>query len=256
VSQFLLTMTACIDPSKGRYPIIRSDPAVRLRDYEDALLFWLQYPDERLKRILFVENSGSSLHSLQNIVDKQNPLCKAVEFLSLDCNWYPSGGHYGYSELRALDFGLQQSKLKSQTTHMIKVTGRFKFPTLSRLLDRLPTEFDVAADARVRKKILHKSSERPFVTTQIILFSHSFYEQHLQKSYEDLGKNGVPFIECLFYDKLIPFKGRAGVSLRFPCNADPVGIPAHRVRSYNHPIQRVVYTFRGVTRRLFPSWWL
>ena len=85
-----------------------------------------------------------------------------------------------------LDLGLKQSRLRSLTTHMIKVSGRFRFPALSRLLDRLPTAFDVAADARARK-LLRRANERPFITTQIILFSHRFYEENLQKAYQELG---------------------------------------------------------------------
>jgi hypothetical protein len=253
--KFLLTMTACVDTKKGGHLSLRSDPKVRLADYEGALRYWLHYPDDRLTKILFIENSGYSLRSLEDIAHKENPLRKNVEFISLDCNWYPPDGHYGYAELRALDLGLQQSELRNQTTHMIKVTGRFQFPNLSKLLNRLPADFDVAADARVRG-ILRKRDERPFITAQIILFSHSFYERHFQRGYEDLGKDGVTFIEWLFYDKLIPLKGKPGILLRFPCNVDPVGFPAHRVRSYTHPVQRAVYGLRGVARRLFPAWWV
>jgi hypothetical protein len=254
--KFLLTMTACIDPSTGgNLSSLRSDPNVRLADYEGALRYWLHYADDRLKKVLFIENSGYSLRSLENIAEKENPLKKTVEFISLDCNWYPPDGHYGYAEMRALDLGLQQSKLRNQTTHMIKATGRFQFPSLSKLLDRLPSNFDVAADARVRK-ILRSKDERPFITAQIILFSHLFYERYLQRGYEELGKNGVKYIEWLFYNKLAPLKGKPGVLLRFPCNVDPVGFPAHRIRSYTHPLQRTVYGFRGVARRLFPAWWI
>ncbi len=248
-------MTACIDPRKGSCPPVRVEPKLRLADYEGALRFWLRYSDERLGNILFIENSGHSLQSLKNIAENENPMNKTVEFVSLDCNWYPRNGTYGYAELRMLDLGLQQSKLKALTTHMIKVTGRFRFPTLNKLLDRLPLGFDVAADARVRK-ILRKRGERPFITTQIILFSHSFYERYLQRGYEDLGKDGLSLIEWLFYDKLAPLRGTPGIMLRFPCNVDPVGFPANRVRSYMHPTQRAVYAIRGATRRLFPSWWI
>lgn len=255
MSQFLLTMTACVDPSKGDWALVRSDPLVRLRDYEDALRYWLSYADTRIDKILLIENSGYPLDSLKEIADRENPRGKEVEFVSLDCNWYPPGGHYGYAELRMLDLGLQQSKLRSLTTHMIKTSGRFRFSALSRLLDRLPVNFDVAADARIRK-VLRQKNERPFITTQIILFSHGFYERHLQKAYNELGQDGVTFIEWLFYDKLIPLRGTPGIFLRFPCNVDPAGFPAHRARSYTHPIQKTVYAIRGAVRQFFPSCWI
>jgi hypothetical protein len=37
---------------------------------------------------------------------------------------------------------------------------------------------------------------------------------------------------------------------------DPVGQPAHRSRSYSHPVQRVTNIFRAGMRRIAPGWWL
>jgi len=255
MNRFLLTMTACVDPSKGDLTLSRADPIVRLTDYENSLRYWLKYADARIDKILFIENSGYSLDSLKNIADHENPNGKEVEFVGLDCNWYPPGGHYGYAELRMLDLGLEQSRLRRLTTHMIKTSGRLHFPTLSRLLDRLPPNFEVAADARVRT-LLRTKHERPFITTQIILFSHKFYAQRLQKAYEELSQRGIVFIEHLLYDKLIALQGKPEIILRFPCNVDPVGFPAHRTRSYDHPLQKSVYAVRSIVRRVFPSCWI
>lgn len=253
--EFLLTLTACIDVSAGALRMVRSDPKIRLADYEGALRYWLRYPDKRIDKILFIENSGYSLDSLKEIANRENPFKKTVEFIALDCNWYPPDGNYGYAELRALDLGLQQSRLRRLTTHMIKVTGRFRFPTLSKLLDRLPAGFDVAIDSRIWQT-LRKKYEHPFCPTQIFLFSHKFYEQHFQRSYEVLARDGRLLIEWMFYDMLLPMRGKTGVVLRFPCNVDPVGVPAHRVRSYTHPLQKTKYAIRGVARQVFPDWWI
>src|SRR6185369_16775019 len=128
MNRFLLTMTACVDPSKGDLTLSRADPIVRLTDYENSLRYWLKYADARIDKILFIENSGYSLDSLKNIADHEIPNGKEVEFVGLDCNWYPPGGHYGYAELRMLDLGLEQSRLRRLTTHMIKTSGRLHFP--------------------------------------------------------------------------------------------------------------------------------
>ncbi len=178
-------MTACVDPSKGHYRLKRADPSVRLEDYKIAFRYWLSLPDKRIQNILLIENSGYPLDSLKEIAERENPLKKTVEFISLDCNWYPVGGHYGYAELRMLDLGLQQSKLRDSTTHMIKVSGRFKFTALGKLLDRLPDGFDAVADTRAWRTLRHKHP-RPNVTTQIILFAHDFYKKYLQDCYREL----------------------------------------------------------------------
>jgi hypothetical protein len=253
--RFLLVMTACVDPSQGEYRLNRADPATRLEDYKTALRFWLQFPDERIRNILFIENSNYPLDSLKFIAELENPLEKNVEFVSLDCNWYPPGGHYGYAELRMLDLGLQRSLLRNRTTHMIKVSGRFKFPNLTRLLDHLPAEFDAVADARawltVRKRL-----ERPYVTTQIILFTHGFYGGHFQDCYRELELGRESHMETIYYRKLAELSAANKIVFRFPCNVSPVGFPAHRDRSYTHPSQIIVNGVRAVARRVLPHWWI
>ncbi len=255
-NEYLLVMTACVDPSAGHYRIDRADPLLRLQDYQDALRFWLRDRDPRLKRILFIENSGYPLDTLRAIAENENPQGKQVEFVPLDCNWYPQSNHYGYAEMRMLDLGLQQSLLRQQTTHMIKVTGRLTFPKLGRLLDHLPEGFDFVADARAWRTPWKKHA-LPFVGTQLILFSHNFYARHLQTQYEDMAATSH-WMESYFYQRLtsVAQDGDHARLLRFPQSADPVGQPAHRGRSYGHPRQRVVNLLRRLIRRVAPGWWL
>jgi hypothetical protein len=255
MDRYLLVMTACVDPSRGEYRLNRADPTLRLEDYETALRFWLSFPDRRIQNILFIENSNYPLDRLESIARNDNPLKKNIEFLSLDCNWYPPGGHYGYAELRMLDLGLQRSRLRNSTTHMIKVSGRFKFPSLPRLLDRLPADFDAVADTRAWLTI-RKRLERPYVTTQIILFAHSFYKLHLQSCYHELESGTESHMEVIYYRKLAELSAASKIIFRFPCNVSPVGFPAHRNRSYSHPSQVMVNGFRAVARYLLPNWWI
>jgi hypothetical protein len=255
-NEYLLVMTACIDPSAGHYRIDRADPAIRLLDYQHALRFWLSYPDQRVRRILFIENSGYSLDSLIAIGESENQLGKDTEFISLNCNWYPETSHYGYAEMRMLDLGLQQSRLRRETTHMIKVTGRLTFPALSRLLDHIPAGFDFVADARIWRTPWRKHTV-PFVGTQLILFSHDFYTSHLQMQYDRMAESRH-WMESFFYRELsqLPPNLEHPRLLRFPRSVDPVGQPAHRSRSYSHPVQRITNAFRAGMRRLVPGWWL
>jgi hypothetical protein len=255
-NEYLLVMTACIDPRAGHYRIDRADPATRLVDYQHALRFWLSYPDKRTRRILFIENSGYPLDSLKAISQRENILGKEVEFISLDCNWYPENSHYGYAEMRMLDLGLQQSRLRHETTHMIKATGRLTFPGLSGLLDHIPDSFDFVADARTWRTPW-KKHRIPFVGTQLILFSHDFYAIHLQTKYDEMAKTSH-WMESFFYRELsqLPPTGKHLRLLRFPRSVDPVGQPAHRSRSYSHPAQRITNAFRAGMRRIAPDWWL
>jgi hypothetical protein len=255
MDRYLLVMTACVDPSQGEYRLNRADPTTRLEDYKTALRFWLNFPDKRIRNILFIENSNYLLDSLESIAKKENPLKKNVEFISLDCNWYPPGGHYGYAELRMLDLGLQQSRLRNSTTHMVKVSGRFKFPNLTQLLNRLPVEFDAVADTRVWRT-MRKKHEHPQVTTQIILFAHDFYKAHLQECYRELESGNLTHMEAIYYRRLAELSAANKIIFRFPCNVSPIGFPAHRNRSYTHPSQFLANGFRALVRRVVPHWWI
>ena len=256
---YLLVMTACVDPSAGHYRIDRADPLVRLKDYEAALRYWLTYRDARLQRILFIENSGYPLDSLRSIAVQENPLGKQLEFVSLDCNWYAQDSHYGYAEMTMLDLGLRQSRLRAETTHMIKVTGRLIFPGLRRLLNHVPVGFDFVVDARAWRTPWKKHAV-PFISTQLILFSHDFYARHLQSRYADSPPVGRQrwMAESFLYKELTSLPGSNAHArlLRFPCSADPVGQPAHRGRSYSHHTQRAANRLRRIMRGLAPGWWL
>jgi len=255
LNKYLHVMTACIDPSKGEYQLKRTDPLIRMEDYKVALRYWLALPDERLNKILFIENSAYSLDSLKAVAANENPFHKAVEFVSLDCNWYPPGGHYGYAELRMLDLGLEQSELRASTTHMIKVSGRFKFPALGRLLDRVPKDFDAVADARGWDNFRQRRAH-PYVTTPIILFKHTFYKKYLQNCYLDLAEGRLQHMETIYYEKLAALKSAHKITFRFPFNVTPVGFPAHRESSYSSSKEAGKNAFRSVARVLLPDWWI
>jgi hypothetical protein len=250
--QYLLTLTACIRTKVDTAQFI-NDHQQRLKDYEVALRFWLDYPDPRTNRILFIENSGASLDSLRQIASTSH---KTVEFVSLNNDSErPEGLHYGYSEMMMLDHGLRQSKLRATTTHMIKATGRLRFPRLTRLLDRLPDQYDIAVDSRYSKG-LTRSGQR-FTTTQIFMVSHDFYDRYLRYEYLALVPNSYPTLfEHVMFERLIPMRDQPGVIMRWPVNLDPIGKAAHWGRDYDSFSRRIVAMGRGIARVIAPNWWV
>jgi len=257
MEKFLLVMTACVNPGQGQYPLKRADPEVRLGDYAKSLRYWLGLPDQRIRNILLIENSNYPLGSLKEIARSENPYHREVELVSLDCNWYPPGGHYGYAELKMLDEGLHKSILRRQSEYMIKVSGRLIFPSLSRLLDKIPADFDAVVDSR--KWIgLFRRRDKPRVTTQLVLFKLAFYEKYLQSCYRLLEEGEEKHMEGIYYFLLDRLGQNAAhkILFRFPCNADPAGFPAHRTNAYGGILERSQQVFRAVTRRVLPQWWI
>jgi hypothetical protein len=248
--QWLLTMTATIVPAVNA-GVKRADPATRLEDYKRALRYWLNYEHPSANRILFLENSGADLASLEEIADRENPSGKQVEFLSLPGNCIPEGRNYGYTEMELLDEGLAASRLRQQSSHMIKVTGRLTFPTLGAALNQLPTVPEVMVDCR--KLGFPRRGYDAY--TQLFACSHGFYDLVLRDSRLEMNSTDVRLLEHLIYRKVIPFRGQPGIYLRFPRNIEPVGYSGFRATSYRSPKAVMVRGIRGMFRAVAPNYW-
>ncbi len=249
---YLLVMTATITPAANAQ-IKRSSPQVRLEDYKRALRFWLTYPHPAAERILFLENSGTDLSELRAIAETENPQCREVEFLSLPVRAIPAGTNYGYAEMQTLDDGLGLSKLRAATTHMIKVTGRLTFPALGKALDRVANTapFELMIDCRKLGLFRRGYDAR----VQLFACSHAFYDRVLRGANHEMNSSDVRLLEHLIYRKVIPFKGRPGYHLRFPCNIDPAGYFGFKNRRYDSPRTAIPRSLRALLRIITPDYW-
>lgn len=248
--RYLLVMTATIIPAANA-GVKRADPAVRLEDYKRALRFWLGYEHPAVRRILLLENSGAELGELRRIAAEENPLRKEVEILPAPGNVIPEGRNYGYTEMQMLDEGLLRSRLRGETTHMIKVTGRLVFPTIGRALDRVPKPFEAVVE--FRKLGFPRRGFDAY--TQIFAVSHAFYDRVLRGAGEEMNVTDVRLLEHLLARKVAPFLGQPGVYVRFPVNVEPVGVSGFSERSYGSPKLAAVQFTRAVLRRLVPNFW-
>lgn len=250
---YVVVMTACIDPGSKHPELHRRDPTIRKQDYQEALHFWITHPDSRLHKIVFVENTGYPLQELEKEAEAVNSQGKEIEFISLQCNDCPPGISYGYPELAMLDLAVPQSKLIQRSRYFIKTTGRLSFPALPTLLNRLPPDFLFAVDSRRYR--LPASSPMAFTTTQLMIFSVGFYTDKLMGLREKMNTS-IPFIEHLFYQELMKYQGLPGAILRWPVNVDPCGRAGHSAKNYNAPKQHVVNSIRAIFRVMLPSWWI
>ncbi len=250
-NQFLFLLTATITPAAGVH-VARADPALRRADYFKAFSYWLNSQDSRLGRILFVENSGADLAEFQAAASAST---KEIEFISIPPNPPPPEMHYGYSELEMIDQALHLSNLLPKTTHLIKATGRLIFPDLPKLLDRVPDNIRVMVDARAR--LPFRPSERGFISSQLFVAEHKFYNSTLRTSYKDLARSYhyPSFIEHLFFERLTPLKGQSGIFLRFPINCEPVGFAGHLTKRYDSPQRMLTIQARSILRVLAPNFW-
>lgn len=158
----ILTATINVDNIPRVYP---ADKSVREDQYIKTLTYYLQnHP--KVKKIIFIENSASSLERLKQAA-QQNSYQKEIEFISIDTNL--SHGHRGkgFGECLLVQQGLKQSELITKVTHFGKITGRICLVNLTQLLETIPSNFDCVCDYKDLgykiKKILLKKKVKNFV---------------------------------------------------------------------------------------------
>jgi hypothetical protein len=240
-SDYTILLTACVTPA---YEVTRSDPRVRMEDYKQGLAFWLKSP---FQKIVLTENSGHSLEPFREIAAQYN---KQVELISVEPR-KPFHYHYGYEEMRMVDRAFAESALMRESKYFIKATGRLTFPKITRLINNLPDDYLFAVDSR------NACVTRPFVTTQLMIFSSTLYRDVLFDRESELS-NISGFIENSIHDTLIKFNGKPGAILRWPVNCHPEGRPAfwHNAKRYDSLQQKATQIARGVCRKAFPGWWI
>lgn len=123
----LLLLTATVDPG-GMGQTIRADPAVRLKDYSSALLWWKACTNGS-HRIMLYETSGYPLpqwwYSLAGVT--------VVQRLAND---YPKTRGKGFGEARMLQWALAQDQLLAEDW-VVKCTGRIRVANAGNLMRQL-----------------------------------------------------------------------------------------------------------------------
>jgi hypothetical protein len=125
---FALLMTATINV-KGMPKAYPNTPEERQEIYFNSLKYYINnHP--RIRKIIFVENSGWSLDRVQRAIEN-NPYNKEVELISLDCNDFARELGKGYGECLLIEKGLEQSSIINGVTHFAKITGRIHLTNLT-----------------------------------------------------------------------------------------------------------------------------
>lgn len=251
-----LLLTACIAPgSSARRQIVRSEPTLRQNDYAQALGSWLRLKCDAIETIVFADNSGVSLDFLQATIQEHNIHGRKVELVSFADNVLPEGVHYGYGELGIIDHALDNSSLRDHKK-FVKATGRLFFPDLPRLINRLPDDVLAAVDARSQPFFIFRE-RRPFISTQLMIFDRDFYRGVLKGRRAEMRPfPGVSYIETLLFNILVDLRGTEGVYLRFPVNAEPMGIDAFWGKNYRGVGPRARSLVRAMGRRIVPGLWI
>jgi len=179
----ILLLTATITPRTGVPNLKRTDPTLRLRDYEQALKFYLSKLNQCCDAIVFAENSNSDVSSLKKLAAERN-LSNQVEFVVFDGLDYPPHYDRAYGEFKLIDYAMANSKIiasQSENTIVWKITGRYVVENLDKLINRQPKNFGIYCNFR--------NFPKHWVDTYLIAWTPSAYQIGLQNVYQKLKLN-------------------------------------------------------------------
>jgi len=147
--QQILLLTASITPLDGINKLTYTDPGQRLRDYQRALEHYLALlrPNER---VVFCENTGYDLGSLENIAERMN-VRERVEFVSFEGNDFPPHYGRGYGEFGIIDHAMNHSRFireAADDTVIWKITGRYIVANLHDVTDTRPRKASLYCNFR------------------------------------------------------------------------------------------------------------
>ena len=127
----ILFLTACVNPNGMAYTKL-NNPEVRLRQYKEALDWYLDHTD---MKILLVENSGCDFSAYyQRQIDEGR-----LEFLCFEGNNYDRSRGKGYGEASIMEYGIAHSRLLKACPpeiQIVKITGRLVCKNINVLCSR------------------------------------------------------------------------------------------------------------------------
>ena len=237
---YQLVLTASVHPN-GMYVKV-ADSKVREGQYLRSLQTLLSIPSPVVQGFTFIENSGADLTPFHALVAEHNPHGKKVELISLNMNDFPRELGIGYGEFRALDKGISESKLITDQTYLVKLTGRLIVRNLAALLSALPEPLDMAADVEP-----FKDPATGWIDSRLMIFSREFYFKKVMGLYEQVnGSKGVA-IEHILYQMIRHSPGLRLVA-RLPREPQWVGFSGSTGMRYDSLSMRLKYPPKVVSR--------
>ncbi len=246
-----LLLTATITPPPGVPSLSRTDPAARLRDYADALKFYLTAGSQCIDNIVFIDNSRTDLAPLKKLVDETKNQ-KPIEFISFDGLDYPPANGRGYGEFKMIDYVMGNSNIirsASPSDRIWKVTGRYVITNLCDLITRAPKSYDLYCNAR--------RWPRRWMDLYLISWTRNGYNTILHGVYHDLREdiiNGPP--ETYMWDFVHRSFPKTKIVSRYKVQPFVEGIRGTDNRSYAGGSNLMKFYLRSFVRRFFPWIWI
>lgn len=246
----ILLMTATITPTNSP-SLVRTDPALRLEDYRQALDFYIGHLGTDKKKgaidsIIFCENSNSDVSALQALA-RERGVGNQVEFIANYGDQSCPGKDRTLGENVLTDYVVDVSRLIREAGDQAvvwKITGRYQVVNLPQMVRTAPKNFEVYCD--MRKRPMH------WMDLRFIAWTPRGYNRMLRNM---AARFGTEPKEPLMFDYMAALDDSTVVK-RY--RREPL---VHGVRGWNgvyyaKGIGLVKYAIRTASRRLLPNLWI
>jgi len=248
----VLLLTATITPPSGVPLLERTDPQLRLQDYEKALQFYLQFVNKGIDAIIFAENSNSDVSSLKSIVE-QFGLADAVEFLVFDGLDYPISYGRAYGEFNLINYTMRNSQtiaIHQDNLLVWKITGRYLIRNFAQIMAHKPSNIDIYVNSR-KIPIL-------WADMYLLVWTIKGHETFLRNILNDLVAESTLQVqpEQVFMNLLEQNLGNLKVQRRF--NVTPLidGTRGSDNQNYSQGGNLRKYYIRSIANKLLPWLWI
>lgn len=249
-----ILMTGTIAPPSGMPGTRRSDPRVRQREYLDAFSFYCDIDDKFVDRIIFLENSNSSLEEFADHAAATNTK-KQINLIRCPSEYLAKMGK-GYGEFMMIDYGLRALKnsgVLDEHSKIWKITGRLRLINVSEMISTSPLSYDLYCDLRYLPFIKDAIGGNSWMELRTFAFNLNFYSSVLENQYE----RGFVLEKEFFKIVLEQMKQeRWKIVPRFRHQPVIEGVSGYSNVSYSSPKYRVKNAIRTAARRLAPSLWV
>jgi hypothetical protein len=247
-----LIMTATLVPPVSA--VARSDPAERLRDYLDALAFYLTLPAKTIDRILLVDNSAADIGPIVELARK-SAHDKHVEVISFAGNDHSPARGKAWGEFKLMDYGLANTTLFGPEDIVWKTTGRLKFlnlPETARML--AGGDYDLVCDLHNVPWVGSGAwRDNRYMDLRVFTFRLKVYDAVFRNTWQErLDGYDAKFM----YGLALAARENYRVIPRFPLQPRLQGVSGRHLRDYGAGSQRMKDDVRGVLRRVAPWFWV
>lgn len=152
INNITLILTSTVNVNLKKAYLYQTNKDDRINTYIKAITQWL---NNTKFNIVLVENSGYYFDELNNLLNLYNNRFEIISFkedIEEDAKYLSNNDSKGASEMFAISYALNHSKLIKQSIFIIKITARFYIPELEEYLSKYDlNEYDCLTQNNTRR---------------------------------------------------------------------------------------------------------